>query len=325
MSDKSEDKDEKWEMENGSMDNKFFHKSVLVNEVLSYLINDRNGLYVDATLGGGGHSEKILSNTNAKIIAIDLDDNAINFAKNRLSNFAGRIDFIKGNFCNINQLLQGLKVNGVLFDLGVSSYQIDTEERGFSFSGSGKLDMRMDTKQNFSAYDIINGYREEELARIFFQYGEEKFSKRIARAIIKEKSKKRIETTEDLANIIEKVVSGRYKIKTLARIFQALRIEVNGELENLKNGLSSAFEVLKNEGRIVVISYHSLEDRIVKNFFKNKEKNCICSVEMPICVCGKKSEMKILTKKAVIPYNEEVEINPRSRSAKLRAGRKLWK
>lgn len=287
-----------------------YHKPVLVEKVVDFLITDPDGIYVDATIGGGGHSERILSKIHptSRLIGIDADEDAVNFSKKR---FGERVLIFNCNFSHLLNLLSDLKiskVDGVLFDLGISSFQIDNAQKGFSFTKEAVLDMRFNQKQALNAHYIINNYSADELYRLFKHYGEEKFSRKIANSIIKERKYRAINTTTELADIVGKVISKRFLNKTLARIFQALRIEVNQELEVLKKALQDAVELLNTNGRIVVISYHSLEDRIVKNIFKKY---------------AQEKKIKILTKKPVVPDIFEVKMNSRSRSAKLRAAEKI--
>jgi len=291
-----------------------YHIPVLRDEATEFLITNTDGIYVDATLGGGGHSEKIVQrlSENGKLIAIDNDEDAITFAKKRLENYRN-VTFVNDNFRNLTSILEKLnvkKINGVLFDLGISSQQIDESSKGFSFRGNARLDFRMNRNTELDGYTIINEYDEKELADIFFHYGEERDSRRIARRIVEARKQQPIETTEDLKTIIQKCVSGRFLNKSLARVFQAIRIVVNDELESLKDGLNSAIDCLLPSSRVVVISYHSLEDRIAKQTFQSFAKS-----ETP--------QLKILTKKVVIPSDEEMKNNPRARSAKMRAAEKF--
>jgi len=307
--------------------NSSYHVPVLSAEVIEYFISNKSGTYVDCTLGGGGHSELILNKLeeNAKYIGIDQDSDAIQNAKKKLSRF-NQVQFVQNNFKNLNEILMNFKVDkidGLLLDLGVSSYQIDSEGRGFSYNVDTELDMRMNQNDTLTAANILNEYSKEELTNIFFKYGEEKKSKAIASLIIKERENELINSTFQLKKIIEKVVNPRYKIKSFSRIFQALRIEVNNELGSLKLVLDDSLKYLKKGGRLVVISYHSLEDRIVKQFLKYWENPCTCPEELPICSCGRKPEIKILTKKAIKSSAAEIAKNNRARSAVLRVGEKL--
>ena len=303
-----------------------FHEPVLKEEALSFLVTAKKGIYLDGTLGGGGHSEAILKNINksGRLIALDLDNDAIHFSRTRLKHKNFLVE--QANFKNLGEVLKKLKikrVHGILLDLGVSSYQIDTAEKGFSYRASGKLDMRMNSKQQLTAHEIANTFSEEKLCEIFKKYGEERRYRAISRVIIKEREKNVIETTTDLQEIISMVLPYQNRVKSLSRIFQALRIAVNEELENLKAALESGLDYLTTGGRLVVISYHSLEDRIVKNFFKQESRRCVCPPDLPICVCGEPGRLKILTKRPIQPSKEEVQRNPRSRSARLRTAEML--
>ena len=303
-----------------------FHEPVLKEEALSFLVTAKKGIYLDGTLGGGGHSEAILKNINksGRLIALDLDNDAIHFSRTRLKHKNFLVE--QANFKNLGEVLKKLKikrVHGILLDLGVSSYQIDTAEKGFSYRASGKLDMRMNSKQQLTAHEIANTFSEEKLCEIFKKYGEERRYRAISRVIIREREKNVIETTTDLQKIISMVLPYQNRVKSLSRIFQALRIAVNEELENLKAALESGLDYLTTGGRLVVISYHSLEDRIVKNFFKQESRRCVCPPDLPICVCGEPGRLKILTKRPIQPSKEEVQRNPRSRSARLRTAEML--
>lgn len=287
-----------------------YHNPVLVEKVLDLLVVNPDGVYVDATIGGGGHSEKILEKIHptATLIGIDADEDAVNFSKKR---FGERVLIFNCNFSYLSDLLAELnisKIDGILFDLGISSFQIDNAEKGFSFAKEGILDMRFDKKQNLNARYIINNYDEADLFYLFKNYGEEKFSRKIANKIVQVRKYKTINTTTELANIVEQVINKKYLNKTLARIFQALRIEVNQELNVLKKALQDAINLLNHKGRIVVISYHSLEDRIVKNVLR---------------MYSTEKQVVLLTKKPLVPGNDEIRMNPRSRSAKLRAAEKI--
>lgn len=307
------------------MTEKVFHIPVMVEETMNYLITKSDGIYVDGTVGGGGHSEEILKRTKAKVIGFDIDPEAVEFARQRLKDYEDRVLILNKNYARIKESLKELgidRVTGFLLDLGVSSHQLDFGG-GFSFRFDEKLDMRMDRTSDLTASDILNDYSEKEIADIIFKFGEEPKAKAIAKEIVRYRKRKKIETTGELVKIIDKVVSKKYRLKVLARVFQSLRIAVNRELDNLKTALDSAVEVLEKGGRIVVISYHSLEDRIVKNFFKKMEKVCVCPPDVLECKCGKVQVIRILTKKPVVPKDEEISSNPRARSAKLRAGEKI--
>ena len=306
----------------------FEHKSVMADEVLRMIEPKSDGIYLDCTLGGGGHSKKIgeMLTADGMIIGIDQDFDAIEAARENLSKLKCKVEIVHENFSRLEKVLDGLgieKVDGVIFDLGVSSYQIDTVERGFSYMVDAPLDMRMNRENSLSAFDVVNGYAEEDLVKIFREYGEERFSKRIANAICKARKISPIETTGELVNIIEhsapKTKNGGHPAK---RVFQAVRIEVNNELSILKNSIESAVKHLKVGGRIAVITFHSLEDRIVKNVFKSLAQDCICPKNFPVCVCGHKAEIKIIGK-TLTATAEELEKNSRARSAKLRGAKKI--
>ncbi len=300
-----------------------FHKPVLLETVLGFLITNLDGIYFDGTLGGGGYSEAILNRISkeGRLIATDLDDAAISFC---IKKFEGenRITIVKDNFKNIKQVLNDLmieKIDGAVVDLGISSHQIDAADAGFSYRFETDFDLRFDKTKGTPAFEIINQLEAKELADIIKTYGEEKFAFKIARAIENYTKKKKIKTTKELVEIISKVTP-RHKLNdTLSRVFQAFRIYVNDELENLKEFLDNAVDIIKSGGRLVVVSYHSLEDRIVKEFFNLNSQECSCPPEYGRCICGKKLRLKKLTKKIISPTDEEIKINPRSRSAKLRA------
>ena len=306
----------------------FNHKSVMLNEVLDALKINPNGIYLDCTLGGGGHAQAIGSRLNAQglLIGIDQDDAAIQAATENLSGLTCEVKILRGNFSELDKILDALnvdKIDGAIFDLGVSSHQIDTAERGFSYMKDSPLDMRMDRRQTLTAHDVINTYDEDRLIKIFREYGEERFSKRIAAAICKARKISSIETTGKLVNLIEKNIphtkNGGHPAK---RIFQAIRIEVNSELEILSDALKKAVNKLKIGGRLAVITFHSLEDRITKETFKTLAQGCICPKNFPVCVCNHKAEIKILGK-ATAPTDAEIEINSRAKSAKLRVVEKI--
>ncbi len=309
--------------------NAVYHAPVLVREVIDYLVTSRDGVYVDATTGGGGHTKAVLENVSdkAQIICFDRDADAINEARQQLQERQSQITFVQDVFSNIRDRLYEMsigKVAGILFDLGVSSYQIDSGDRGFSFQHDVPLDMRMDTRSGLTGVDVLQTYAERELADIFYRYGEERNARRIARRVVEERKKRTITTTGELAEIVKRIVGERHLIKSLARIFQALRIEVNAELDHLSKALAQTTEILQPGGRLVVISYHSLEDRIVKNFLKERSvdrkpaDDPFARQDIEI-----KPDFRILTKKPVQPADEEMERNPRSRSAKLRAAERI--
>jgi len=303
------------------------HKPVLCKEIIDYLQPLMGGLYLDATLGAGGHSEAILSYPNAKVIGLDLDPTALEIAIARLSVFGSRFRAINGNFSDLSTIqiqenLTGQDFDGILVDLGISSMQIDQAKRGFSFQKDGPLDMRMNQKQTLSASDVVNHSSQEEIANILWQLGEERLSKRIARKIVQQRQKETICTTAQLAdlvlNIYPKSQVRRQKIHPATRTFQALRIFVNSELENLRRFLAIGFKLLKPGGRLCIVSFHSLEDRLVKHSFRHLASQCICPPRTPICCCQHQPEIKILTKRPITPSHKEVATNRRSRSAKLR-------
>lgn len=303
----------------------FHHISVLLQECIDGLCIQPEGIYVDGTMGGGGHSLEIAKRLNGgRLICIDQDENAHVAAKERLRNELDKITFVRDNFGNIGAILDNLgieKIDGMLLDIGVSSHQLDEAERGFSYQQDAPLDMRMDTSKPFSAYDVVNTYSEEELNRIFFTYGEERWAKRIAQFIVAERAQHPIMTTGELVDIIKKAVpkgarkDGPHPAK---RTFQAIRIEVNGELDVLERAIAQASARLKPGGRLCIITFHSLEDRIVKEAFRKQENPCTCPPQFPVCVCGKKPTGRIITRKPIVPSKEELAVNHRSRSAKLR-------
>lgn len=309
----------------------FKHVSVLLNETIEGLNIKPNGIYVDCTLGGGGHSLEIAKKIeNGKLICIDQDIDAINAAKIKLKDYISKIVFIKSNFGYIEEILEELnikKVDGILMDIGVSSYQIDKDDRGFSYITDSILDMRMNQNQELDAKYIVNNYSKEALTDIFYKYGEEKWSKRIAEFICEKREDKEIETTFDLVEIIDKAVPVEVRRKSKGhyskRVFQALRIEVNNELGVLEDVLPKMVNALNPKGRLCVITFHSLEDRIVKNIFKDLNTSCTCPPELPICVCNKKKIVKLVNRKPIVPTEEEIEVNKRSRSAKLRIVEKM--
>jgi len=308
----------------------FKHTPVFLKESIDLLSAKEEGIYVDATIGGGGHSLEILKRTRGKIhlIGIDRDERALETSKKRIEEAGYNASFAKGNFADIKEILKGLNidsVNGILFDLGVSSHQIDSPERGFSLRSDGPLDMRMDASLNISAEDLINDLGKEDLKRIIKEFGEDKFAGKIASAIVKAREEEHINTTFKLKDIIEKARGGspKQKLDSVTRAFQALRIEVNQELLSLNKALNDSIEILKKHGRIVVISYHSLEDRIVKDKFNLEARDCTCPPKFPKCVCSHEKKLNILTKKPIVPSAEEVDQNPRSRSAKMRAAERI--
>ena len=303
----------------------FKHKSVLLDETVGGLNIKPDGIYVDGTLGGAGHAIEVCRKLSAKgrFIGIDQDQDAIIAASERLAAF-DQVTIIRSNYCYMVQELaaRGIyKVDGILLDLGVSSYQLDNEERGFTYRVDAPLDMRMDQRQTQTAGDIVNGYEEKELYRIIRDYGEDKFAKNIAKHIVQERAKKPIETTGELTEIIRASIPMKVQVTgghPAKRTFQAIRIELNKELEVLQNNLDDMIDLLNPGGRICIITFHSLEDRIVKTNFKRNENPCTCPSDFPVCVCGKKSKGKVVTRKPILPSEEELEVNSRSKSAKLR-------
>ena len=302
----------------------FKHKSVLLQECIEGLNIKENGIYVDGTLGGAGHSSEILKrlSSKGKLIGIDRDEEALKAAKERLREYQNVV-YLHGNHDDIKELLKSIqidKVDGILLDLGVSSYQLDERARGFSYMGEATLDMRMDKTQELTAKDVVNNYTEEKLSKIIEEYGEERFAKNIARNIVKERQISPIETTMQLVDIIKKSIpiSKQKDGHPAKRTFQAIRIEVNNEIEPLKETIRNCIECLKPEGRLCVITFHSLEDRAVKQAYLDAEGKCTCPKDLPYCVCGYHSEGKIINKKPIVASKEEQEENSRSKSAKLR-------
>ena len=305
----------------------FNHYSVLLNETIENLNIKPDGIYVDGTLGGGGHAYQVASRLSEKgrLIGIDQDADAIAAAGERLKEFGDKITIIRSNYANMKEELHRIgveKVDGIVLDLGVSSFQLDTPERGFTYRDeNAPLDMRMDDRQSLTAKDIVNGYSEMDLYRIIRDYGEDKFAKNIAKHIVQERAKKPIETTGELTEIIRASIPMKVQVTgghPAKRTFQAIRIELNKELEVLQNNLDDMIDLLNPGGRICIITFHSLEDRIVKTNFKRNENPCTCPSDFPVCVCGKKSKGKAVTRKPILPSEEELEVNSRSKSAKLR-------
>ena len=304
----------------------FVHKSVLLNETIDGLNIQPDGIYVDGTLGGGGHAYEVCRRLGDKgsIVGIDQDAAAIEAAGNRLKDFGEKVTIVRSNYCDMKSKLHELgidKVDGIVLDLGVSSYQLDTAERGFSYREDAPLDMRMDTRQKMTARDIVNDYEETELYRVIRDYGEDKFAKNIAKHIVAARKVKPIETTGELTEIIRASIPMKYQKKSghpAKRTFQAIRIELNRELEVLKDSLDDMIDLLNPGGRLCIITFHSLEDRIVKSAFRKNENPCTCPSDFPVCVCGKVSKGSILTRKPILPSEEEMEENSRAKSAKLR-------
>ena len=308
----------------------FKHLPVLLEECLDALDIKEDGIYVDCTLGGAGHSLEILKRLSPKgrLIGIDQDEDALKAAREKIKAY-NNVTYVHDNFHNIDAILEKLgidKVDGILMDLGVSSYQLDTTERGFSYMRDAKLDMRMDRTQSLSAFEVVNDYSEEQIGEILRNYGEEKFSKRIANFIVDRRAEKTIDTTLELVNVIDAAIPAKYKRDgghPAKRTFQGIRIEVNGELRILNSAIEDGVHRLKSGGRMAVITFHSLEDRIAKNAFKELQDPCKCPKELPMCVCGKLPIVKLISRKPIRATEEELEINVRSRSAKLRVAEKI--
>lgn len=303
----------------------FKHTSVLLWETIDNLEIKPDGVYVDGTLGGGGHSFHICEKLgkNGRLIGIDQDEDAIKAATKRLEQFSDKVTIVRNNYCNMKTALNELgieKVDGIVLDLGVSSYQLDTVERGFSYKYDTELDMRMDTRQTLTARDIVNDYSEMELFRIIRDYGEDQFAKNIAKHIVMERAKAPIETTFQLNEIIKASIPAKFRQNghPSKKTFQAIRIECNRELDVLKDTMEDMVDLLKEDGRLCIITFHSLEDRIVKSAFKKFENPCECPPGFPVCVCGKKPLGKVISRKPILPSEEEMEVNSRSKSAKLR-------
>lgn len=308
----------------------FKHVSVLLNETIDGLKIKADGIYVDGTLGGGGHSEEILKHLKTGyLIGIDQDENALKAATERLSSFGDRFIPVRNNFSNIIEVLKDLnisKIDGMTMDLGVSSHQLDEAQRGFSYRFDAPLDMRMDQRQSLDAYEVVNRYSEDELNEVIKKYGEENWARRIAQFICEARAEKPVESTQELVDLIYKAIpagarrEGGHPAK---RTFQAIRIEVNNELEILKETIADITSVLNKNGRIAIITFHSLEDRLVKHAFKDLAQGCICPPEIPMCMCNNKPKLKIVTRKPILPSETELDENPRSKSAKLRVAKKI--
>ena len=303
----------------------FNHKSVLLDEVIESLNIKPDGYYVDGTLGGAGHALEVIKRLNGgRLIGIDQDADAIKAATERLIDYKNRVIIVRDNYVNIENILkrEGIdKVDGIYVDLGVSSYQLDTADRGFTYRFDAPLDMRMDDRNELKASDIVNNYSEAELFHVIRDYGEDRFAKNIAKHIVEYRNKKKIETTFELVDIIKSAIPMKIQVTgghPAKRTFQAIRIELNKELEVLKDSINVMIELLKPGGRLSVITFHSLEDRIVKQAFKKAESPCVCPKKFPVCVCGNKSKGRVITRKAVLPSKEELEENSRAKSAKLR-------
>lgn len=305
----------------------FKHKSVLLKETIENLNIKPDGIYVDGTLGGGGHAYEVCKRLSSKgrFIGIDQDEDAIKAATRRLMEFEDKVQIIRSNYCDMREALAEVgicKVDGIVLDLGVSSYQLDDPERGFTYRvEDAPLDMRMDRRQEFTAKELVNTYSEMDLYRIIRDYGEDKFAKNIAKHIVAARAKKQIETTGELTEIIKAAIPAKIRMNAghpAKRTFQAIRIELNKELEVLQNSLEDMIEMLNPGGRICIITFHSLEDRIVKSIYKKSENPCTCPSDFPVCVCGKKPLGKAVTRKPILPTEEELEYNSRAKSAKLR-------
>lgn len=303
----------------------FEHYSVLLEETIENLNIKPDGIYLDGTLGGGGHSEQILKRLSdrGRHIGIDQDEAAIEAASKRLEAYGDKLTVIRNNYRNAKAALDEIgvsHVDGIVLDLGVSSYQLDTEERGFSYRFDSELDMRMDRRQSLTAKQIINEYSDMELFHIIKDYGEDQFAKNIAKHIVRARAEKEIETTFELNEIIKAAIPAKMRVNghPSKRTFQAIRIECNRELEVLKESLDDLIDLLNPGGRLCIITFHSLEDRIVKSAFRNAENPCVCPPEFPVCVCGKKSKGKVISRKPILPSAQELEENSRSKSAKLR-------
>ena len=308
----------------------FSHRSVLLDECMDGLDIKPDGIYVDGTAGGAGHSSEIAKRLESgRLVAIDQDETAVAVATERLNALGKNTTVVRSNFCELASVCRSLgidAIDGVLLDLGVSSYQLDTAERGFSYSADAPLDMRMDNRCSLGAYEVVNSYSEQELKRILYDYGEERFAPAIASAIVKRRESRPIETTAELSDIIKYAIppaareGGHHPAK---RSFQAIRIEVNRELDVIEPAIRGAVEMLRSGGRIAIITFHSLEDRIVKQAFASLASGCTCPKDFPICVCGNKPKVRLVNRKPILPSKAELEENPRSRSAKLRVAEKI--
>lgn len=304
----------------------FVHKSVLLNETVDSLNIKPNGIYIDGTLGGGGHAYEVCKRLgeHGRFIGIDQDAEAIEAAGLRLAEFGDKVTIVRSNYVDIDNILKSLnisKVNGIMLDLGVSSHQLDTVERGFSYKENAPLDMRMDVRNPMTAKDIVNNYSEMELYRVIRDYGEDKFAKNIAKHIVNARKEKEIEATYELNDIIKAAIPMKMRVNgghPAKKTFQAIRIELNKELEVLNNSIDKMIDLLDDGGRLSIITFHSLEDRIVKTRFRNNENPCICPPDFPVCVCGKKSKGKVITRKPIVPSEQEIIENKRAKSSKLR-------
>lgn len=310
----------------------FKHKSVLLEETINNLHIKEDGVYVDGTLGGAGHALKICENLSehGRLIGIDQDDAAIQAATQRLNEFKNKVHIVRSNYSAMREVLNSFgitKVDGIILDLGVSSYQLDTLERGFSYKKNAPLDMRMDTRNSMTAKDIVNQYSEYDLYRIIRDYGEDKFAKNIAKHIVRVRTEKEIETTNELTEAIKAAIPMKIRKNTghpAKKTFQAIRIELNKELEVLNNSLNDMVDLLNDNGRICIITFHSLEDRIVKSTFRNLENPCTCPPEFPVCICGNISKGRVITRKPILPTEDEKNENKRSKSSKLRVFERIY-
>lgn len=311
------------------MDTDFYHEPVMLKEVVEWLCVRKNGIYVDGTVGGAGHAYAILKETGGFLVGIDCDENALLSAEKRLAEFGSRKILVRANFVELDSVLKNLRINevdGILLDLGVSSPQLDQAERGFSFNQPAPLDMRMDRSLKLSAYDIVNSFAQKDLENIIRTFGEEKMAGRIAKAISQRRQLSPLASTVELAAVVASAIPAklrRLKIHPATKTFQAIRIAVNNELDNIKPAIDAAANMLNSGGRLGIISFHSLEDRIVKNEFRILAGACLCPKDMPVCTCRQKAMLKVLTKKALTPNACEIEDNPRSRSAKLRVAERF--
>lgn len=308
----------------------FEHVSVLLNETVDGLDIKPDGIYVDGTLGGGGHSEEILKRLDSGVlIGIDQDENALKAASDRLKEYGDKFIPVRDNFSNIKEVLKRLdieKIDGMMMDLGVSSHQLDEADRGFSYRFDAPLDMRMDQRSDLDAYKVVNTYSEDELNRILKEYGEENWARRIAIFICEQREEKPLETTQELVDVVFRAIPANARREgghPAKRTFQAIRIEVNGELEIIKRTIEDITSVLNKNGRISIITFHSLEDRLVKQTYKTLATGCICPPEIPMCVCNNQPKLKIITRKPILPSQTELEVNKRSKSAKLRVAKRI--
>jgi 16S rRNA (cytosine1402-N4)-methyltransferase len=309
-----------------------YHNPVMPDEVIEFLITNKNAQYIDATLGGGGHTELILDRlgTDGRLISFDTDIDAINHVKKKFEDkddTKERLILINENFSDLKESLDKNKIEGkvlgILFDLGVSSFQLDSPDKGFTYKHDSLLDMRMNKNRGVPAYNILNTYSQSELERVFREYAEDKHSRSLAKLVITKRSQGLFKTSNDFVDVIKSFISEKKLNSVLSRLFQALRIETNDEMENLQHGLNQSLDILSEGGRLVVLTYHSLEDRIVKNFFKNEERPCTCPPSFPQCICGKKPRLKIITRKPLLPSEKEISYNVRARSAKLRVAERV--